>query len=268
MIWVFIPIIFIIILYFFLKSNLQEDFKDLNYLSTLPSPYEIEPSKFDKNWNQDDQLSLLRTDKQKQNPKLSKLEQIYINPFYPKKLKKKPKRNYPHPNQMGAAEKTAFKFGYPPNLTMQDYINWLSLFQDSQDLLNLNHKTYFQMLINNQEIPYIHNKIPPPPTRLTPLDSDEYFNEQYNMEPQKDNSAFASFINPETTVATNQGRSTILPFNSEDYPDFPNNFDVYGSSGYILNEELWMKTDPKILQNFVGPIWLKQNIHPFGNLSP
>lgn len=267
MIWV-LPFLFLILLYFFLNRNLRENFDDLNYKLVLPSPNEVPSTKFNKNWNQNYQSNLIKTGLQPQNPKLSKLEQIYINPFFPKKTSKKPKQNYPNPKKMGSAEKNAFKFGYPPNLTMQDYVNWLSLFQDTQDLLNLDHKTYFQMLINNQDIPYIHNKIPPPPTRLTPLESDDYFNAQYNMLPQKSNPLFDSFINPQTTVSTNQGRSTILAKNSEDYPDFPNNFDVYGSSGYILNEDLWMKSDPKVLQNFVGPIWLKQNIHPFGNLSP
>jgi len=192
---------------------------------------------------------------------LQGLETIYNNPFYP--TNKKVKQNFKNPKDMTITQRKAFQFGYPPNMTMQDYVNWLALFQDNQDLLQLDDKINFQKLLHNQEIQYKFGIIPPPPKKLTPLNSNDYFSYQYSTLPSYENYAFDTFINPKSTVSTNTGRSTILAYNEEDYPNFSNNFDVYGTSGSVLNQDLWMKDDPKKLQEFVGPIWLKQNIHPF-----
>ena len=41
----------------------------------------------------------------------------------------------------------------------------------------------------------------------------------------------------------------IMPLNSEDYPDFKNNFDVYGSVGKVLNPDLPKK---KIVPHFTS----------------
>ena len=55
---------------------------------------------------------------------------IYNNPFLEKSDYNnliEPVQNYQNPEDMPYEEKNAFKFGYPPNMTMQDYVNWLYL---------------------------------------------------------------------------------------------------------------------------------------------
>lgn len=177
------------------------------------------------------------------------VEKIYNNPFLPPEKNINvltPKQNFANPSDMTTIERNAFKFGYPSGMTMQDYVNWLYLFKDSQELLTLDHLTNFQKLKGNIPLEYSHGKVPPPAKRVPPINADNYFNNLY-----QDN---------QKSLADNLHSSSILGFNYKDYVDFGNNFDVYGKSGKIFNDDLGIKTDPKVLQKFIGPNYLKADI--------
>jgi hypothetical protein len=184
-------------------------------------------------------------------PLSEEVERIYNNPFLPADKNINvltPKQNFPNPSDMSTIELNAFKFGYPNGMTMQDYVNWLYLFKDSQELLTLDHLTNFQKIKGNIPLEYAHGKVPPPAKRVPPINADNYFNNLY----QDNQKSFADNLNSTT--------SSIMGFNYKDYTDFGDNFDVYGKSGKIFNDELGIKTDPKVLQKFIGPNYLKADI--------
>ena len=185
-------------------------------------------------------------------------DKTYINPFHPKDSENvfKPKRNYLSPNKMTTVERNAYKFGYPDGMTMQDYVDWLFLFKDNPELLNLEHYINYDKLINNTEIKYEKDRTPPPSKKLTPLNSENYFTQMYSNPPTRVQNDFRR-VEGEVRVSTNQGSITngLLPYNFEQYGDFKQNFDVLGQSGKIYNEKMADKTDPYFLGAMVGPNW-------------
>jgi len=213
-----------------LYSNTMPDFQTKNFLHLTPS--DPDPS--------EDQ------------------DKIYINPFHPKEFERvfKPKKNYQSPQKMTTVEKNAYKFGYPDGMTMQDYVDWLFLFKDNPELLNLEHYINYDKLINNTEIKYEKDRIPPPSKKLTPLNSENYFTQMYSNPPTMVQNDFRR-VEGEVRVSTNQGSITngLLPYNFEKYGDFKQNFDVLGQNGKIYNEKLADKTDPYFLGAMIGPNW-------------
>jgi len=215
-----------------LYSNTMPDFQTKNFLHLTPS----DPDKI-KYDNQD---------------------KIYINPFHPKESENlfKPKKNYQSPEKMTPVERNAYKFGYPDGMTMQDYVDWLFLFKDNPELLNLEHYINYDKLINNTEIKYEKDRTPPPSKKLTPLNSENYFTQMYSNPPTMVQNDFRR-VEGEVRVSTNQGSITngLLPYNFEKYGDFKQNFDVLGQNGKIYNEKLADKTDPYFLGAMIGPNW-------------
>ena len=214
-----------------LYSNTMPNFQTKTFLHLTPDPDKIKYDSQDK---------------------------IYINPFHPKESENvfKPKRNYLSPNKMTTVERNAYKFGYPDGMTMQDYVDWLFLFKDNPELLNLEHYINYDKLINNTEIKYEKDRTPPPSKKLTPLNSENYFTQMYSNPPTMVQNDFRR-VEGEVRVSTNQGSITngLLPYNFEQYGDFKQNFDVLGQSGKIYNEKMADKTDPYFLGAFVGPNW-------------
>lgn len=215
-----------------LYSNTMPDFQTKNFLHLTPS----DPDKI----------------------KFDDQDKIYINPFHPKESEHvfKPKKNYQSPEKMTTVERNAYKFGYPDGMTMQDYVDWLFLFKDNPELLNLEHYINYDKLINNVEIKYEKDRTPPPSKKLTPLNSENYFTQMYSEPPTMVQSDFRR-VEGEVRVSTNQGSITngLLPYNFEKYGDFKQNFDVLGQSGKIYNEKMADKTDPYFLGAMVGPNW-------------
>lgn len=198
------------------------------------------------------------------NMKYDELDKIYNNPFYPDKHEHnhfKPSQNYSNPDKMVIVERNSFKFGYPNGMTMQDYVNWLYLFKDTPDLLNLEHYINYEKLLNNTIIKYEEDRTPPPAKILTPLNSENYFNSMYSKPPKmiEDN---RRRIDGEVRTSSNQGSITngILPYNYEKYGDFKQNFDVLGMNGKIYNKDLADKTDPYFLGAMIGPNWNTKNL--------
>lgn len=215
-----------------LYSNTMPDFQTKNFLHLTPS----DPDKI----------------------KFEDQDKIYINPFHPKESEHvfKPKKNYQSPEKMTIVERNAYKFGYPDGMTMQDYVDWLFLFKDNPELLNLEHYINYDKLINNVEIKYEKDRTPPPSKKLTPLNSENYFTQMYSEPPTMVQSDLRR-VEGEVRVSTNQGSITngLLPYNFEKYGDFKQNFDVLGQSGKIYNEKMADKTDPYFLGAMVGPNW-------------
>jgi hypothetical protein len=214
-----------------LYSNTMPDFQTKNFLHLTPDPDKI---------------------------KFEEQDKIYINPFHPKESEHvfKPKKNYQSPEKMTTVERNAYKFGYPDGMTMQDYVDWLFLFKDNPELLNLEHYINYEKLINNVEIKYEKDRTPPPSKKLTPLNSENYFTQMYSEPPTMVQSDLRR-VEGEVRVSTNQGSITngLLPYNFEKYGDFKHNFDVLGQSGKIYNEKMADKTDPYFLGAMVGPNW-------------
>lgn len=185
-------------------------------------------------------------------------DKIYINPFHPNESEHvfKPKKNYQSPDKMTTVERNAYKFGYPDGMTMQDYVDWLFLFKDNPELLNLEHYINYDKLINKNEIKYERDRIPPPSKKLTPLNSENYFTQMYSSPPTMVQDDMRR-VEGEVRVSTNQGSITngLLPYNYAQYGNFKQNFDVLGLNGKIYNEKLADKTDPYFLGAMVGPNW-------------
>jgi hypothetical protein len=144
---------------------------------------------------------------------------------------------------------------------MQDYVNWLYLFKDTPDLLNLEHYINYEKLLNNTIIKYEKDRTPPPAKILTPLNAENYFNLMYSKPPKmiEDN---LRRIDGEVRTSSNQGSITngLLPYNYEKYGDFKQNFDVLGMNGKVYNNDLADKTDPYFLGAMVGPNWNTKNL--------
>jgi hypothetical protein len=218
-----------------LYSNTMPDFQTKNFLNLSSDPDKIK---------YDDQ------------------DKIYINPFHPKESEHifKPKKNYQSPDKMTIVERNAYKFGYPDGMTMQDYIDWLFLFKDNPELLNLEHYINYDKLINNKEIKYEKDRTPPPSKKLTPLNSENYFTQMYSNPPTMVQDDLRR-VEGEVRVSTNQGSITngLLPYNYAQYGNFKQNFDVLGLNGKIYNEKLADKTDPYFLGAMIGPNWNVSN---------
>lgn len=258
---VFLPIFMIIVLFIYFRKNYNtENFVDIDkaiFANTLPDPKSIKVK--EKSGVYIKYAPPLPED----NLKYTDLDKIYINPFFPDDPEKgtaknkKPKQNYPNPQKMLPVQKDAFKFGYPNGMTMQDYVNWIYLFKNNSDLLNLEHYYNYEKLIAGIPIHYKKDKVPPPAKRLTPLNAENYFIDMYTKDPTTPIKGLTKRINEDVRVSSNQGSTTngIMAANIDDYGNFKQNFDVKGTTGYIYNPELADKTDPNFLQFMVGPNW-------------
>ena len=230
------------------------------YESTMPNPnldQNIQnPPNENKNW----QAIALKMAKPLPDDDiiLTDLEREYNNPFHPSKENVKVKQNYPNPEDMTSVERNAFKFGYPNGMAMQDYVNWIYLFKQTPNLLNMEHYYNYEKLLVNVPIKYEKGKVPPPAKRLTPLNAEDYFVQMYTSLPERQVPSLTKMINEDVRVASNQGTSGIMAANYIDYGDFAQNFGVKGTTGHVYNPELADKTDPYFLQNIVGPNWDKK----------
>jgi len=270
-------IIFVIILNIFGYKLLKIADNNLKNLKVKPS---IEDSKLSGNienfsgtLNADDSMPTLLDYKRAKNQfpdvdlvmakplpgddmKYLEKDKIYNNPFYPEEqTKEKPNQNYPNPHDMSSTERNAFKFGYPNGMTMQDYVNWLFLFRNNPDLLNLVHNINYQKLIKNVPIEYEKGKVPPPAKRMPPLNGEDYFIHMYTQNPSRPDPMFTQTIMEDVRVASNLGSPTdgMLPYNYAQYPDFRQNFNVMGNSSNVYNPELAEKKDPHFLRKYLGP---------------
>lgn len=62
--------------------------------------------------------------------------------------------NYPDPYMMTPLDKNYFKYNYQKNLSMQDYVNWLWLYSETEDELPYVHLRNLYKLRNKEKIIY------------------------------------------------------------------------------------------------------------------
>tara|TARA_Y200000002_G_scaffold319593_1_gene279015 strand:+ start:844 stop:1755 length:912 start_codon:yes stop_codon:yes gene_type:complete len=150
--------------------------------------------------------------------------------------------NYSDPKDLSEMDYRIFKLNYPPNMTMQDYVNWLYCYEDEEHLLPYNHLKNLYKLKKNIPLEEIKNICPPPGYENSPLEAEKYYEQLYN-----NNQEFkiASSLNSQT--------GPIMAYNNEDYGEFYQNFDVKGTSSEIRNCDIGLKKNVKELSEFISP---------------
>ena len=150
--------------------------------------------------------------------------------------------NYSDPKDLIEMDLKLFKLNYPPNMTMQDYVNWLYCYSNDEEQLPYNHLKNLYKLKKNIPLEEIKGICPPPGYEQSPLESEKYFDNLYT-------------INNEFNIASNLNSQTgpIMAYNSEDYSDFSQNLDVKGSSGTLRNCDIGKKKSVKELNEYVIP---------------
>jgi hypothetical protein len=150
--------------------------------------------------------------------------------------------NYPDPNDLTEIDYKLFYLNYPKNMTLQDYINWLYCFIDRESQLPYNHLKNLEKLKLGKELVEEHGILPPPGYTYSPLNAKEYFEKIYN---EANEFRIAPPLNSNT--------ASMLGYNYNDYSEFSQNEDVYGTTGKIRNSDIGIKKNAKKLYDFVDP---------------
>ena len=150
--------------------------------------------------------------------------------------------NYAQPKDMSPIDLKIFNLNYPPNLTLQDYINWLFCFIDKEEQLPYNHLKNLEKLKNGKELIQEDGVLPPPSYYYPSLSAEDYFDKMYNN------------IN-EFSIAPplNSNTGPMLGYNYNDYSEFSQNVNTYGSTGTLRNEDIGVKKNAKKLYNYINP---------------
>jgi len=90
--------------------------------------------------------------------------------------------NYPDPATMTPIDKRYFKYNYPHNMTLQDYIGWLMLYKTNPEELAYNHLRNLKTILSGECLKYQPGVVPPPDYINLPLNTAQYFNKMYNEE--------------------------------------------------------------------------------------
>ncbi len=146
--------------------------------------------------------------------------------------------NYLDPKDMTNEERLSYKNTYPSNMTLQDYVNWLLLYKNEQQYLSIEHVKNLKKILRGEILIYSAGILPPPTKISPPLTSSDYFDNLYINKNVISNPQIG-FIHNEQMMAAN----------SDNYGDFKENYNVYGTSGRSdLNPDL---PDKKDLKNFI-----------------
>lgn len=150
--------------------------------------------------------------------------------------------NYADPKDMSSFDYKIFNLNYPPNLTLQDYINWLYCFLDKEDQLPYNHLKNLEKLKSGKILIEEEGILPPPSYYYPSLNAENYFDKMYNN------------IN-EFNIASplNNDTGPMIGYNYDEYSEFSQNADLYGSGGAIRNKDISKKKNAKKLREFVQP---------------
>ena len=150
--------------------------------------------------------------------------------------------NYADPKDMSSMDYNIFVLTYPSNMTLQDYIHWLWCYDGKEYQLTYNHLKNLQKLKNGEKLIEVKGVLPPPGYEKQALTSEDYFNKMYA-------------INNEFNIASSLNSQTgpMLGANYDQYSEFSQNKDLYGSSSYIRNCDIGQKKNANQLNNFVFP---------------
>ena len=150
--------------------------------------------------------------------------------------------NYADPNDMSEIDYKIFILNYPSNMTLQDYINWLYCFKDKKDQLPYNHLKNLEKMELGKELVAEEGILPPPGYYFPKMNAEDYFDKMYN-----DNNEF------NTAPPLNSNTATMLGYNCDEYSEFSQNLDVYGSTGNLRNPDIGKKKNAKKLYNYISP---------------
>jgi len=150
--------------------------------------------------------------------------------------------NYSDPYDMSPIDLRLFTLNYPPNMTMQDYINWLWCFKDMEDQLPYNHLKNLMKIKNGQELIQEDGVTPPPSYTYPPMDTETYFKQMYNG---------ANEFN--IAGPLNSGTGPMLGANYGEYSEFSQNQNLFGLSGTIRNKDIYLKENSKKLHDKIFP---------------
>jgi hypothetical protein len=150
--------------------------------------------------------------------------------------------NYADPKDMSEMDYKIFNLNYPSNMTLQDYINWLYCYIDKESELPYNHLKNLEKLKAGKELMEEYGVLPPPSYYYPALKSEDYFDKMYS---NTNEFQIAPPLNPQT--------GPMLGYNYNEYSEFSQNFDVYGSTGTITNKDISLKKNAKQLHDYIDP---------------
>ena len=149
--------------------------------------------------------------------------------------------NYSDPKDMSEMDLRIFILNYPNNLTLQDYINWLYCFVGKEDKLPYNHLKNLEKLKAGIELIEEEGILPPPAYYYPQLTAEDYFQKMYDNETK------------EFSIAPplNSNTASMIGYNYDDYSEFSQNADLYGSTGKLRNPDIALKKNAKHLRDYV-----------------
>ena len=148
--------------------------------------------------------------------------------------------NYADPKDMSPIDLRIFNLNYPPNMTLQDYINWLYCYIGQEEQLPYNHLKNLEKLKMGKELIAEEGITPPPSYYFPAMNAKDYFDKMYNNTQEFN---IASPLNSTT--------GPMLGYNYKDYSEF--SFDVNGVSGELRNPDIGLKKNAKNLYNYINP---------------
>ena len=146
--------------------------------------------------------------------------------------------NYALPADMSPTDRKVFKVTYPDNMTLQDYINWLWLYNSTPDRLTKDHRKNFEALKRGMVLSYSDM---PSSKNSPPLNSQQYFDKLYDLSGE---------VN--WRLPLNMDTNGLLGYNYSDYSEFGQNFDQMGTSSLLSNPyELPIKQSARLVDSIV-----------------
>lgn len=148
--------------------------------------------------------------------------------------------NYADPYDMSPMDNNLFILNYPRNMTLQDYINWLYCFKGKEDQLPYNHLKNLEKMKNGKKLVYEEGVLPPPGYNYPALTSEDYFDKMYNG-------------GNELNIAAplNSPTNAMMGYNYNEYSEFSQNADVYGSTGTLRNPDIGNKKNSRKFHDFI-----------------
>lgn len=154
------------------------------------------------------------------------------------------------PNMM----KTQVQYGYPANMSLKEYRDWLWMFAGQEDALSLEHRQNFEILKRGGEIRRV-----PEAHQIPPLNADDMYIHQYPTG--------GVGVNLPMAQRLNDIKGGVRASNSDEYANASDEWDVWGQSGSIQNPDLGRKVDANALIRKITP-QIRFPPAPFGAPSP
>ncbi len=150
--------------------------------------------------------------------------------------------NYADPRDMTPVDYKVYMLNYPPNFTLQDYVNWLWCYQNQKDKLPYNHLRNLEKLELGKELKAEQGVLPPPGYYFPPMNAEDYFSTLYNNQNEFN---IAAPLNSTT--------ASMMGYNFNDYSEFSQNMDVYGTSGELRNPDIGLKKTANEVDTYIIP---------------